>query len=70
MRKRGVDADDGDEDDSLVMEVASLVEFGVFKNIVDFFCDIWVHEVHLGPSPTLAMFMTTDKTFPRSVSNF
>lgn len=36
LRKRGVDADDGDEDDSLMMEVASLMEFGVCKNIVEF----------------------------------
>lgn len=36
LRKRGVDADDGDENDSLLLEVASLMEFGVFKHIVGY----------------------------------
>ncbi|CBN80316.1 hypothetical protein Esi_0052_0068 [Ectocarpus siliculosus] len=36
LRKRGVDADDGDDGDRLVLEVAFLVEFGVFQNIVGF----------------------------------
>lgn len=36
LRKRGVDADDGDDGDRLVLEVAFLAEFGVFQNIVGF----------------------------------
>lgn len=36
LRKRGVSADDGGEDDCLVLQVAFLAEFGVFKNIVGF----------------------------------
>lgn len=38
LRKRGVDADDGDggDDDRLVLGVAFLAEFGVFQNIVGF----------------------------------
>jgi len=36
LRKRGVDADDGDDGDRLVLEVAFLSEFGVFQNIVGF----------------------------------
>lgn len=36
LRKRGVDADDEDDADSLVLGVAFLPEFGVFKNIVEF----------------------------------
>ncbi|CAN0413282.1 unnamed protein product [Ectocarpus sp. 8 AP-2014] len=36
LRKRGVDADEGDDGDRLVLEVAFLAEFGVFQNIVGF----------------------------------
>ena len=36
LRKRGISAEDGGEDDYLVLEVAFLAEFGVFKNILGF----------------------------------
>ena len=36
LRKRGISAEDGGEDDFLVLEVAFLAEFGVFKTIVGF----------------------------------
>lgn len=36
LRMRGVEVGDGGEDDYLLLEVASLVEFGVFKHIVGY----------------------------------
>lgn len=36
LRKRGVRVDDGGEDDSLVLQVAFLAEFGVFQKIVGY----------------------------------
>lgn len=35
LRKRGVDADDGDDGDRRVLEVAFLAEFGVLQNIIE-----------------------------------